>query len=278
VSASTRWLPGVVVAAVLALSAASATAALAPPPPAPQLPPDCARVVATPATLWPPDHAFEKVSLSGATDPEGDRVSLLVTHVTQDEPVAAHPGDPSPDARVAGRNNQIRLRRERLAGRDGRVYKISFTAGDGKGGSCFGTVPVTAPYAQGGVAGDSGGSENSETVVRSPLGAPRRTFVDAVARAGETFAHSVRIGRGVVGAEIVTSWDFTGRVDVQGIALLRGSKVSASKLRVSRTRSAESVVVRVHNLRPGTLRLRVRTQRVSQPMAVTTQVRAIRRR
>ena len=40
-----------------------------------------------PHNLWPATHELQLVTLSGATDPDGDPVTLTATGVTQDEPV-----------------------------------------------------------------------------------------------------------------------------------------------------------------------------------------------
>ncbi len=91
------------------------------------------------------------VTLSGATDPDGDAVKITVTGVTQDEAInGLGDGDTSPDAAVvAGRTDQVQLRAERSGAGDGRIYRISFTASDGKL-SCTGTVDVGVPHDQSG--------------------------------------------------------------------------------------------------------------------------------
>jgi hypothetical protein len=109
-------------------------------------PPDCSGVAATPSVLSPADHKFRLVSLSGATDPDGDALILTITSVTQDEPLnSLGDGDSSPDAKAGTQSNNIFLRAERSARGDGRVYRVSFTGSDGKGGSCSGTVAVGVP-------------------------------------------------------------------------------------------------------------------------------------
>ena len=55
-------------------------------------------------------------------------------------------GDTSPDAAVSG--NQILLRAERAGTGNGRVYQVQFTASDGQGGSCNGTVKVAVPHSK----------------------------------------------------------------------------------------------------------------------------------
>ena len=100
--------------------------------PLPNRPPDCSAVRATPSSLGAPNHRFMTVTISGATDPDGDAVDLAITGVTQDEPVGA------PDAISTTQPNRVRLRAERDPRGDGRVDRIAFEADDGRGGACTG--------------------------------------------------------------------------------------------------------------------------------------------
>ena len=50
------------------------------------------------------------------------------------------------DAAVPG--NQILLRAERAGNGNGRVYVVHFTATDGQGGNCSGTVKVEVPHSK----------------------------------------------------------------------------------------------------------------------------------
>jgi hypothetical protein len=123
-------------------------------------PPDCTPVRPSPNSLWPANHKFQTVALSGATDPDGDTVTLTVTGVTQDEPVnGLGDGDTAPDARlVAGHSEQVDLRAERSGNGDGRVYRITFGGSDGRGGTCAATrnVVVVRDQGRGSTAIDSG--------------------------------------------------------------------------------------------------------------------------
>lgn len=113
--------------------------------------PSCVNVKASPNSIWPPNHKFKTVTLSGATDPDGDATTLTITGVTQDESLnGTGDGDTSPDAAtVAGRTDQVQVRAERSGNGDGRVYRISFTVSDGKL-SCSGTAYVGVPHDQSG--------------------------------------------------------------------------------------------------------------------------------
>ena len=91
------------------------------------LPPDCSAVAATPGEISPaPRDQFRTVTLSGATDPDGDSLSYHVDGVTQDEPVTGIGDATSPDARLTAAgagSNQVELRSERNAQGNGRVYR-----------------------------------------------------------------------------------------------------------------------------------------------------------
>lgn len=109
-------------------------------------PPDCSQASATPASLWPPNHKFVPISITGVTDPDGDQVSISTTNIRQDEPVnGLGDGDMSPD----GMLQPLQVCSERSGLGNGRVYHIGFTASDNKGGECIGKVTVCVPHDQG---------------------------------------------------------------------------------------------------------------------------------
>jgi hypothetical protein len=65
--------------------------------------------------------------------------------VTQDEPVSDRgTGDTSSDAQIVQGQAQVRV--ERSGEGNGRVYRISFRAKDGRGGQCQGAVTVCVPH------------------------------------------------------------------------------------------------------------------------------------
>ena len=125
--------------------------------------PVCTAVTAGP-NLWPPNHKLRTITLSGATDPDGDPITWTVTGVTQDEPTnGLGDGDTAIDA-VLGTGNTLQVRAERSGLGDGRVYRITYTVDDGRGGSCTSVATVGVPHDQspaGIVAVDSGGVFNS---------------------------------------------------------------------------------------------------------------------
>jgi len=111
--------------------------------------PSCTQAVPSVATLWPPNHQLESVGVLGVTDPAGDRVSISITGITQDEPVnGLGDGDTSPDGFGIGASLAL-LRAERSGTRNGRVYVVSFSASNSTGGTCTGKVAVGVPHDQG---------------------------------------------------------------------------------------------------------------------------------
>jgi hypothetical protein len=131
---------------------------------APNQQPSCSNLTADPGTLWPPNHKLREVTVSGATDPDGDTVTLTVTGVTQDEALnGVGDGDTSPDAAAGSASNKVKVRAERSGTGDGRVYVITVSGDDGHGGTCTGTATVGVPHDQGGgsVPVNSGQTVNS---------------------------------------------------------------------------------------------------------------------
>lgn len=108
-------------------------------------PPDCSNAKAAVERLWPPNHRLVPVDIVGVTDPDGDPVTITATGVTQDEPVTKKgAGNTHPDAVII--DGKAWVRAERSGGGNGRVYVISFTADDGRGGSSNGSVEVFVPH------------------------------------------------------------------------------------------------------------------------------------
>lgn len=109
------------------------------------LPPDCSNATAAQQVLWPPNHKFVPVVVTGVVDTENSEATVIVTGVTQDEPVnGLGSGDMAPDtATVEGVTN---VRAERSGDGDGRVYEVQFTATDSLGQSCAGSITVGVPH------------------------------------------------------------------------------------------------------------------------------------
>jgi hypothetical protein len=107
-------------------------------------PPRCDLAQPSKPILWPPNHKLVAITVAGVTDAEGE-VTIAVDAVTQDEPVGGGGGgDTSPDAVLQGQG--VLLRAERLGGGNGRAYHVSFTATDGQGGACSGSITVGVPH------------------------------------------------------------------------------------------------------------------------------------
>jgi hypothetical protein len=115
----------------------------------PNDPPVCSAT--EPITLWSPNHELVAITLSGASDPDGDVLTLSATAIWQDEPLnTVGDGNTSFDATL----DPVQVRAERTGNKkvpgDGRVYYIDFTATDPSGASCTGTVLVCVPHDQSG--------------------------------------------------------------------------------------------------------------------------------
>jgi hypothetical protein len=111
-------------------------------------PPDCSEAYASIDILWPPNHKFVDITIEGVTDPDGDIVTITIIGITQDEPVDAvgtGDGNTFPDGTGIGTDIAC-VRAEREGTGNGRVYEISFTATDGWGGECSGSVTVCVPH------------------------------------------------------------------------------------------------------------------------------------
>lgn len=123
--------------------------------------PVCSGVQPSQTILWTPSGKFETVSLSGATDPDGDSLTLRVKTVHQDEPLVLGGDKTTPDAKRAAASSSVLLRSERNDRGDGRVYRIGFEARDGKDATCTGSARVSVPLSRSKPAVDSGASFDS---------------------------------------------------------------------------------------------------------------------
>jgi HYR domain len=119
--------------------------------------PVIASIVASPDTLWPPNHKLVPVSITAtATDCEPSPTCKIVS-VTANEPVLG-PGsgntDPDwvitdPGPKVSPAVLGVQLRAERAGGGSGRVYQIAITCADASGNTTAGATTVTVPHDQG---------------------------------------------------------------------------------------------------------------------------------
>jgi hypothetical protein len=108
-------------------------------------PPNCSLARASVQQLWPPTHKMVPITILGVSDPDNQNILITITGVTQDEALSGlGDGDSSPDAVLQG--STVLLRAERACGGNGRVYRVSFRADDGLGGTCEGTVRLCVPH------------------------------------------------------------------------------------------------------------------------------------
>lgn len=115
-------------------------------------PPAITASVAT-TCLWPPDHSLVNVGLRLAVSDNCTPASQIAVDVkvTSDEkPDARGDGHFTPDAVVSGTgaNRTIRLRRERMGGGDGRVYRIRISATDQYNNTSLKVLRVDVPKNQ----------------------------------------------------------------------------------------------------------------------------------
>jgi len=83
------------------------------------------------------------ITLSGATDLDGDTLSYHIDGVTQDEYVTGIGDDTFPDAALTAAgasSNQVFVRSEANSKFNGRVYRIGYSVSDGHGGTCSGSA------------------------------------------------------------------------------------------------------------------------------------------
>jgi hypothetical protein len=99
------------------------------------------------------------VHVIGVTDPDGDPVTITITGIFQDE----RTGSNAPDGIGVG-TDTAQLRAERDSRGDGRVYHISFSASDGKGGMC-----QSSDVRIGVVPHDQGGTDVLDQIDQGPL-------------------------------------------------------------------------------------------------------------
>ena len=90
----------------------------------------------------------------------GDTIAIVINSIMSDEMTATQKGAGGftkvPDASVDTDKKTALVRAERLGVGNGRVYHIGFTASDGRGGTCQGTVKVAVPHSKNKKAVDDG--------------------------------------------------------------------------------------------------------------------------
>ena len=116
--------------------------------------PACGSAVVAPGLIWPANSREVSLAISGVVDPDGDAVRMVVDRILQDEPTTtAGDGNTIIDAGGIGTSTPW-VRAERISAQsdrtysNGRLYEIFFSASDGRGGSCQGTIVVGVPHNQ----------------------------------------------------------------------------------------------------------------------------------
>ena len=126
--------------------------------------PDCSGASPSVSTIWPPNHDMINVTIQGVTDPDGDPVTINIDDIKQDESTdGSNDGHTCPDGDGIGTSTaQVRAERSAtLLSGNGRVYTIYFTASDGRGGSCQGSVTVCVPRTVNGSCSNDGANYDS---------------------------------------------------------------------------------------------------------------------
>jgi hypothetical protein len=107
--------------------------------------PTLSNPIATPNSLWPPNHTMKNVDVSyTATAGCGGAVTCVLS-VTSNEPVnSGEDGDTGPDWQIIN-THKVRLRAERSGAGTGRIYTITVTCTDAAGNQTIKTTTVTVP-------------------------------------------------------------------------------------------------------------------------------------
>jgi hypothetical protein len=144
-------------------------------------PPDCAGVTSVPDSISQQMRdQLTLITLSGATDPDGDTLAYHIDGVTQDERVTGVGDDTFPDAALTpagASSNQVFVRSEANSHFNGRVYRVAYTVSDGKGGTCSGTAgpggnttaKVGVPAKKGTPAIDDGNAMSWDSFTGAPV-------------------------------------------------------------------------------------------------------------
>ena len=131
--------------------------------------PVCTAAAPSIAEIWPVNHKLIDVGVLGVTDADGDRVTLIITSIFQDERTnSTGDGNTAVDGYGVG-TTMARVRAERdgdpKTPGNGRIYFIRFAADDGRGGGCVGEVRVGVPHDQSRGPAISDGPLHDSTIV-----------------------------------------------------------------------------------------------------------------
>lgn len=117
--------------------------------------PLCTQASPSISLITPPDNSMVGINILGLSDPDNDPLTTSIVSVRQDEPINHLGTSPnSPDAVI--QNGIVLLKAERIFGTiqvngttyvgNGRVYHVTFTASDNRGGQCTGIVTIGVPH------------------------------------------------------------------------------------------------------------------------------------
>jgi hypothetical protein len=111
-------------------------------------PPTITNLSASPASLWPPNHTMQNVTVSYDASDNCGGVTCVISSVASNEPVnGTGDGDTAPDWLIVDPHH-VQLRAERAGGGNGRTYTITVVCTDGSGSATTKAVTVNVPKSQ----------------------------------------------------------------------------------------------------------------------------------
>jgi hypothetical protein len=113
-------------------------------------PPVISSIIATPNSLWPPNHQLVTVTVSvTTTDTCSPTVTNQIVSVTSNEPDDGLGDGDMPNDIQNINGLTVQLRAERSGKGSGRIYTITVSGTDASGNTATSTVTVTVPKSQG---------------------------------------------------------------------------------------------------------------------------------
>ena len=112
------------------------------------LPPVISDPVASPNSLWPPNHKMKTADISYTSTDNFPAAVTCVLSVSSNEAVTGPDDQTSPDWMVSS-NNRVELRAERNGSGSGRTYTVTVTCTDGQGNSSSKMTTVNVSHDNG---------------------------------------------------------------------------------------------------------------------------------